>query len=116
MHHRLLVPGLVVGHPIYVLLERLAHPRYVAVTEDAKSTGEEALLLPVALHVLVRQKQDKRLGHRQPYSAHTSAHLRFPYRLRFAGDDRRGRVHRGAYVTVRRVQERLSRDEAPHLR
>ena len=64
MNHRLLVAGLVVGHGVGVLLERLADARDVAVAEDPEAPSEEALLRPVPLDVLVREKPNQRLGHR----------------------------------------------------
>jgi hypothetical protein len=68
--HRLLVTGLVVSDSVGVLLQRLAHACDVAVAEDAEASGEEGLLHPVTLDVLVRQEPHQRLGHRQPYRAH----------------------------------------------
>ena len=70
----LLVLGPVVRHVAFVaeLLERLAEPRDVAVAEDPPHAGDEALLLPVPLDVLLRQEADDRLPDRQPNRAHWS--------------------------------------------
>src|SRR5215208_1681843 len=65
--HRLLVPRLVVGELVPILLERLSDSGDVAVSEDAEGTGEQALLHPVALDVLVGQEPDQRLRCRQTY-------------------------------------------------
>ena len=65
MHHRLLVPGLVVGEELRALVERLADPGDVAVAEDAEAAAEELLLEPVALHKLVREEADEGLRGRE---------------------------------------------------
>ena len=67
MDHRLLVARLVVGELVPVLLERLSDAGDVAVSEDAEGTGEQALLHPVALDVLVGQEPDQRLRCSQTY-------------------------------------------------
>ena len=41
MHHRLLVPRLVVGQELGALMQRLADPRHVAVAEDPEAPAEE---------------------------------------------------------------------------
>ena len=76
MDHGLLVAGLVVGHGVGVLLERLADAGDVAVAEDAEAACEEALLRPVPFDVLVREEPNQRLGHRESYRAQLP-HLRF---------------------------------------
>jgi hypothetical protein len=50
----LLVAALDERHPVVELVEGLAHAGDVAVAEDAEAPGEEALLLPVTVHVLLR--------------------------------------------------------------
>ena len=71
----LLVLGAVVRHVALVaeLLERLAETRDVAVPEDPPHAGDEALLRPVALDVLLRQEADDGLPDRQPNRAHSVA-------------------------------------------
>src|SRR4029450_9136358 len=49
-----------------VLAQRLAPAGHVAVAEDAEAAGEQPLLPPVALAVLVGQELDEGLGHGQP--------------------------------------------------
>src|SRR5204862_3756530 len=65
VHHRLLVPGLVVGEELRALVERLADPGDVAVAEDAEAAAEEPVLDPVALDELVREETDEGLRSRQ---------------------------------------------------
>jgi hypothetical protein len=64
--HRLLVPRLVVAEAVAGLLEGLADAGDVAVPEDPEHPGEEGLLAPVALDVLLGQELDDGLRHRQP--------------------------------------------------
>ena len=73
MHHRLLVPCLVVGEEIGVLVERLADSGDVAVAEDPEAALEEAVLDTVALDVLRGEEANEGLGggdsrHRQELS------------------------------------------------
>ena len=72
MDHALLVAGHVVGEHVGVLAQGLPDPGHVAVPEDAKAAGEQALLGAVPLGVLVGQELHKGLGHGQPSRA---AHL-----------------------------------------
>ena len=62
VHHRLLVARLIVTEAPGVLLERLADTGDIAMSENPPATGEKGCFNAVALDVLVRQKQDKRLG------------------------------------------------------
>ena len=64
MDLRLFVARLVVAE-LRHLLECLADAGHIAVTEDAETTGKERLLRAIALHVLILQKSDDRLGHGQ---------------------------------------------------
>ena len=61
VHHRLLVPRLVVGQQLGRLVQRFADARDVAVAEDAEASAEEALLHPVALDVLRSEEAEQRL-------------------------------------------------------
>ena len=69
MDHRLLVAREHVGHLLALLEQRLADARHVAVTEDAEAAGDQPLLDPVALGVLVRQEPHERLGDGEPHGA-----------------------------------------------
>jgi hypothetical protein len=71
--HRLLVARLEVAQLAGALVQGLSDAGHVAVSEDAEAAGEEALLDPVALHVLVGQEADEGLGHRQSHRAHVNA-------------------------------------------
>ena len=66
MHHRLLVPALVVGQELRALVERLADAADVAVAEDAEAAAEEAVLDAVPLDVLRREEAQEGLRRRQP--------------------------------------------------
>ena len=68
MHHRLLVAGVVEGHRLGVLEQRLPDARDVAVPEDAEAAGDQPLLDPVALAELDAQEADQRLRHRQSHA------------------------------------------------
>ena len=61
VHHRLLVPRLVVGQQIGVLVQRLADPGDVAVAEDPEAPLEEPVLDAVALDVLRGEEPYERL-------------------------------------------------------
>jgi hypothetical protein len=65
VHHRLLVPRLVVGEEVGPLVQGLADAAHVAVPEDAEAAAEEAVLHAVPLDVLVGQERDECLGGRQ---------------------------------------------------
>jgi hypothetical protein len=65
VHHPLLVPGLVEGEEVGALVERLADPGDVAVSEDPEAPAEEPVLDPVALDELLREEPDERLRCRQ---------------------------------------------------
>jgi hypothetical protein len=65
VHHRLFVSALVIAQAIAHLVQRLADAGDVAVAEDAKHAGKEALPMSVALAVLDAQESHERLGHRQ---------------------------------------------------
>ena len=65
--HRLLVAREHVGHVVALLEQRLADARDVAVPEDAEAAGDQPLLDPVALGVLVGQEAHQRLGDREPH-------------------------------------------------
>ncbi len=66
--------GLFVAHQdvaeIRVLLQRLPDPAHVAVPENAQGPGEEGILAPVALDVLVFKKANDGLSGRQSKIAH----------------------------------------------
>ena len=68
--HALLVAGHVVGEPVGVLAQGLAHAGHVPVAEDPEAAGEQALLLAVALAVLAGQELDQGLGRGQPPCLH----------------------------------------------
>src|SRR4029450_1519594 len=68
--HALLVAGHVVGEPVGVLAQGLAHAGHVAVAEDPQAAGEQALFVAVALAVLAGQELDQGLGHGQPPRGH----------------------------------------------
>ena len=70
MHHRLLVPALVVGQELGALVERLADAADVAVAEDAEAAAEEAVLDAVPLDVLHREEAQEGLRRRQPDARH----------------------------------------------
>ena len=79
MHHALLVAGQVVLQAVLplrrldlVLQEGLAQTGHIPMAEDAEHAGEELLLLPVPLAVLVGEKADQGLAHGQsdPVLAH----------------------------------------------
>jgi hypothetical protein len=61
VNHRLLVPSLVVGQQLGALVEGLADPGDVAVTEDPEAAAEEPVLDPVSFDVLRREEPDERL-------------------------------------------------------
>src|SRR2546421_12314058 len=66
MHHCLLVASLIIaklGH----LLQRLANSGDIAVAKDTKASGEKGLFSPVAFHVLVFEKCNNSLRHRQTF-------------------------------------------------
>ena len=68
VHHRLLVAGVVEGHRLGLLEQRLPDARDVAVTEDAETARDQPLLDAVALGVLDTQEPDQRLRHRQSHA------------------------------------------------
>ena len=70
VHHRLLVPALVVGQELGALVERLADAADVAVAEDAEAAAEEAVLDAVPLDMLHREKAQEGLCRRQPDPRH----------------------------------------------
>ena len=72
VHLPLLVLGPVVGHGLGVakFLERLPEARHVAVPEDAPNACDEALLVPIALHVLLGHEADDGLAGRQSNRHH----------------------------------------------
>src|SRR5881227_908814 len=66
MYHSLLVASLIIaelGH----LLQCLANSGDIAMAKDTKASGEKGLFSPVAFHVLVFEKGDDGLGHRQTF-------------------------------------------------
>ena len=63
--HALLVARRVVGQQVAVLVQRLAQPGDVAVTEDPVAAGDEPLAPAVALGLLDGQEAHQRLGHGQ---------------------------------------------------
>src|SRR6266550_2858984 len=66
MHHSLLVAGLIIaelGH----LLQCLANSGDIAVAKDTKASGEKGLFSPITFHILVFEKGDDGLGHRQTF-------------------------------------------------
>ena len=67
VHHGLLVARLKVTEIVGSLVKRLADAADVTVTEDTPAAGEEALLDPIALDVLVREESHQRLRHREPH-------------------------------------------------
>ena len=74
MHHALLVAGQVVRQVGLSggcgLQQGLPDAGHVAVAEDAEASGNQPLLHPVALAVLLSQEAHHRLRHRQPYRCH----------------------------------------------
>ena len=68
MDHRLLVAREHVGHLVARLEQRLTDAGDVAVAEDAEAAGDQPLLDPVALGVLVRQEADERLADGEPHA------------------------------------------------
>ena len=78
MHHGLLVASLIIaelGH----LLQCLANSGDIAVAKDTKAAGKKRLFSPVALHVLIFEKGNDGLGHRQAFGC-LFGHVRPPYR------------------------------------
>ena len=67
MDHRLLVAREHVGHVVARLEQGLADAGDVAVAEDAEAAGDQPLLYPVALGVLVGQEPDQGLGDGQSH-------------------------------------------------
>ena len=68
VHHRLLVAGVVEGHRVGLLEQRLADAGDVAVPEDPEAARDQPLLDAVALAVLDAQEADQRLRHRQSHA------------------------------------------------
>src|SRR6266700_5180200 len=66
MYHSLLVASLIIaelGH----LLQCLANSGDIAVAKDTKASGEKGLFLPITFHVLVFEKCNNSLRHRQTF-------------------------------------------------
>ena len=80
VHHRLFIAGLVVtelGH----LLQPLTHARDIPMAEDAKAPGKKGVFSPVTLHILVFEKGNNGLSHRQAFGG-LLGHVLPPYRSR----------------------------------
>src|SRR5882724_4143410 len=66
MHHRLLIACLVIakiGH----LLQGLTNACHIAMTKYPKTAREKSQFKAIALHILMLQKSNDRLGHRHLY-------------------------------------------------
>ena len=71
MHAGLLVADWNIGK-VRILLQRLADARDVAVAEYAEHSGKERVLRTVALHILILQIADQRLGHGESPRLHAA--------------------------------------------
>jgi len=72
VHHRLLIPRLVVSERARVLLQGLANARDIPVAKDAPAARKEGLLHAIAGYLLVLDIGDDRLGRRESDGGHAA--------------------------------------------
>ena len=79
VHHRLLVPRLIVPQLISAFLQRLSYPSNVPVTEDAENSRDQALAPAIPLRELLLQIADQRLCGRKTNGLILPALFRFEF-------------------------------------